>query len=597
MFQNYYSTETMEDLGYTAAASMRLPVEVIKTRVAVWEEHCLECSAPQCYGTCPNFLLRQDGRCRLFHNSILQFDAPNVHLGIAANVKFRKWSNLLTVIYPAALTKEDYKKKLRKSRRFDRAMAKIVGSKLPPGLKFFLIRPAEYFRRRKNRNYRKTCVDTVNTFILHAFNHENTAVNMIVEIYRDHTPVYKMAFELLPGENMKVKRAGSEPEWNHAGNLVKVYPENNIEASVTFFSLDFAECEPVRKAIAEPSKTVKCVAWDLDNTLWDGILIETDDPAQLKLRDGVKNIIKELDRRGILQTIVSKNDFKPAFSQLKRLEIGTYFLYPMISWGPKSAALEDIAQKLNIGIDTFALFDDSVFERQEVVSRLPMVRTYDEKQMLDVLDTPPFQTVITEESASRRLMYQAEEKRNTVKLNDSMSIVDFIRDCNMTIKLFTPSTEAEITRCYELLQRTNQLNLSGKKYSTEEFDSLLQDPSVKKIAFSCEDRFGSYGIVCFCAYSDDGDTLTFREFVMSCRVAGKFVESAFFGYIKTNSNASSFYFPVRITAKNSLLRRTLEEAGFQVIEEESDASRILYTFEAPLKNSEVVTVEIRNAAE
>ena len=322
-------------------------------------------------------------------------------------------------------------------------------------------------------------------------------------------------------------------------------------------------------------------------------MIETDDPAQLQPRDGVPDVMQELDRRGILQTVVSKNDFEPAFDQLKRLKLDQYFLYPMISWGPKSAALEAIAQKLNIGIDTFALFDDSVFERQEVLSRLPMVRTYDETQLGNVLDTPPFQTLITAESASRRLMYQAEEQRNVAQLSNSMSIVDFIRDCAMTITLFTPSSPAEKTRCYELLQRTNQLNLSGKKYTEDEFNALVNNPAMTKIAFSCEDRFGSYGIVGFCAFCDDGEALTFKEFVMSCRVAGKFVESAFFTTIKDSSGANRFYFPVVITAKNALLRRTLDEAGFTLVQSENGAARVLYEFGAPLLHSDVVRVAFR----
>ena len=79
---------------------------------------------------------------------------------------------------------------------------------------------------------------------------------MIVEIYRDHTPVYKMSFMLQPGENIEVRQSENEPSWNTPGHIVKVYPDNNFEASITFFSLDFVQCRKDGPQQAAPAKNV-----------------------------------------------------------------------------------------------------------------------------------------------------------------------------------------------------------------------------------------------------------------------------------------------------------------------------------------------------
>ena len=89
--------------------------------------------------------------------------------------------------------------------------------------------------------------------------------------------------------------------------------------------------------------------------------------------------MRKLDERGILQTIVSKNDHHEAWAMVEKLGLAEYFLYPAIGWGRKSDSLRRIAERLNIGLDTFAFVDDSAFERAEVAEALPMVRVYDEK--------------------------------------------------------------------------------------------------------------------------------------------------------------------------------------------------------------------------
>src|SRR5205823_3850109 len=124
---------------------------------------------------------------------------------------------------------------------------------------------------------------------------------------------------------------------------------------------------------AKPAHKVKCVVWDLDNTLWNGILGERGAEG-VSLRDQAVATILALDNRGVLQSIASKNDHDEGGRALQHFGLSHFFLHPAIGWQPKSAGIRSIARRLNISTDSFAFIDDSAFERAEVTTHLPEVR-------------------------------------------------------------------------------------------------------------------------------------------------------------------------------------------------------------------------------
>ena len=111
------------------------------------------------------------------------------------------------------------------------------------------------------------------------------------------------------------------------------------------------------------NKFIKCVIWDLDDTLWHGTLLED---SHITLRAGVVDIIKTLDTRGIWQSLASKNDAALARAKLQECGLAEYFLYPQINWQSKVRSIELIATSINIGLDAIAFIDDQAFERDEV---------------------------------------------------------------------------------------------------------------------------------------------------------------------------------------------------------------------------------------
>lgn len=587
MYQFYYADPTGQKPIPDFQFNIRDRFRITAVRPTMWEEHCLECAAPLCFGNCLHYEARSDGRCKRFENGLFTFPHTAACNQQGARVKFRKWGNMMTIIFPAMLQEDDLKKLHTKTEKQGKRLKKLVASRLPLPLRWNGIRTIEFLRRRKLRGTTGLS-NHADAFLFHCYSHYATSFRLILEIFDDHTPLYKTSLPIEPGENLHILTALS-PECEKADLLVKIYPENDLDAELDILWCDFVQGEPV--AAEQPASTVKCLVWDLDGTLWDGILIETEDPSTLKLKPGVLEMLKALDERGIIQSVASKNDYENAHPILESLGVAEYFLYPQIHWNAKSGSMKDIAMNLNIGIDSLALIDDSIFEREQVHSTLPQVRVYDTADMGTLLSLPEFSVPVTEESKNRRQMYRAEEQRNALRASENTDTVEFLKKCHLQARLFTPTTEAEKLRCYELVVRTNQLNMSGKKYTPEEFTSVLALEGHTSFALSCGDDFGDYGIVGFGQYRTENNTLIFTEFAVSCRVAGKYVESALFSALLSQTGCKEGLFPVIKTKKNTLLRNTLQSIGFTVLHDKPE--QLIYRFENNLSHNNLVSITLQ----
>ena len=276
-----------------------------------------------------------------------------------------------------------------------------------------------------------------------------------------------------------------------------------------------------RRVVREPSvpaRFVKLVIWDLDNTVWDGILAENG-PEGIRLRPDVVRTLKALDARGILHSAASKNDSEPALAALERFGLADYFLAPQIGWGPKSAMIRAVAEDLGLGLDSVAFVDDAAWERGEVAAALPAVRVYRESDAARLPERPEFSPPLSAESGRRRESYRAELVRRGRQAAFGTNLDAFLRDCGLRLELFRPEDETAIVRCRELVQRTNRLTLAGRRYDEGAFAALLA--SSEAWAVKCRDRFGDYGTVGFLAVRVSDASAELAEFVMSCRVAGK----------------------------------------------------------------------------
>lgn len=324
---------------------------------------------------------------------------------------------------------------------------------------------------------------------------------------------------------------------------------------------------------------IKCVVWDLDNTLWEGVLSEGDN---LKLRDNIKEIIKTLDERGILQSIASKNNFDDAYSVLKNFGISEYFLYPQINWNPKSSAFETISQNLNLGLDSFAFIDDSPFERSEVNSVYPQIMTIDAADIDQILSMEPMiPRFITEDTKNRRQMYIADSKRKQEESEFKGDNTEFLKSLDMHLTI-SPVTEHDLQRAYELTVRTHQLNSTGYTYSYDELKNFINsDKHIFKIA-QLTDKFGDYGKIGLILV-ENTDVLKIKLLLMSCRVMSRGVGSAILVYLSRLKEKldKPMFAEFRTTDRNRIMYITYKMMGFDEISDNDGDVLLEYTSDEP----------------
>lgn len=268
-------------------------------------------------------------------------------------------------------------------------------------------------------------------------------------------------------------------------------------------------------------KEIKCVVWDLDNTLWDGILME----EPVRLSSNMINIIETLDQRGILQSISSKNEYDIAMRQLKEFGLDQYFIYPQINWGKKSASLSKIARLINIGIDTVAFIDDQEFERDEVFYALKDVHCIDALAIEYILDRAEFNPqVVTEYAKNRRKVYMDDIKRNEDEGRFEGPNVEFLKTLNMKLNL-SKANYGDLERARELTIRTNQLNATGYTYSFEELYDFTKSEKHKLLIAELSDIYGSHGKIGLVLIEKKEDVWILKLLLMSCRIMSRGIGS------------------------------------------------------------------------
>lgn len=312
------------------------------------------------------------------------------------------------------------------------------------------------------------------------------------------------------------------------------------------------------------AKSLKCLIWDLDNTLWDGTLSEGDD---VRLKHGVVDVLRTLDERGILHSIASKNDYDQAWAKTREFGLDEYFLYPQINWAAKSVSVGQIAKDLNLGLNTFGFIDDQPFERAEVLFVHPQVTTYDAAELASVLSYPEMiPRFITDDSARRRTAYRAELARKTAREESERPEKEFLDSLNMVFTI-APAEEQDLRRCEELTVRTNQLNTTGVTYSYDELLELSRSPDHMLLLASLEDRFGSYGKIGIVLVDLGEEVWTIQLLLMSCRVISRGVGGILLTHvIRKAANAG-----VKLEAlfarndRNRLMQITYQLAGFRKV--------------------------------
>ncbi|TVR99572.1 MAG: HAD-IIIC family phosphatase [Rhodospirillales bacterium] len=568
-----------------------------------WGEHCIECADPGCYQSCALYQARPDGRCRRFAYGIFKNRRFRGVRGYGAEVTFKTWGKLEAegnaFMEPLAAV-------LRRERLVAwgggsmRVAASLTSPLIAPGRWRDWPPPPRKIARRLHRGTSGSGLP--DAFLIEVFNPADRPVTLQLEMRAVGDdgaggaflgpPPFLHRIGLPPGFFRTCIEAHRFRHILASGHRFKisVMPEAEQSITLVFLALDFVRmAKPVPADAPRPAPgkaaAAKCVVFDLDGTLWDGVLAEG---AGVALRAGVPGLFRDLDARGILISVASKNDHAEAWARLEAFGLADYVLHPRIGWGPKSIALCEIAAALDIGLDTFVFVDDSPFERAEVARALPAVECRDATELGGLADHPRLCGSDSSEAGRRRQLYREAIRRDQERRTWGDDYLGFLAACNMELTI-RPYQPGDFTRVSELVQRTNQLNFSGRKYAPDDLSRRLDDVGTEKLVLTCRDRYGDHGTVGFALVARSAGTVAVDDLMLSCRVQGRMIEAALFRCLWDRMPTGHRRLWVRLSAtgRNRPAHQVLEQLGFRP---EAGGDGYVIEEAAGLQVADVITV-------
>ncbi len=361
------------------------------------------------------------------------------------------------------------------------------------------------------------------------------------------------------------------------------------QSSKALYALDFLKgyvghVQPVFLSVT--GKGRKLLVLDCDNTLWGGVLGE-DGEKEIQIGENtragkvfleVQNILKGMKKQGIMLALCSKNnldDVEHVFDNHPGMVLrNDDFVAKRVNWQDKASNLQALSQELNIGLDSMVFVDDSDFELGLVREAVPEVLTL---AVPDALSEYPsalrevrrhfFNMSQTVEDAGKTEMYHLERERKMASRQYS-SVEDYLRSLELTVHILWDN-EIPVDRAAQLTQKTNQFNLTTRRYTETDISRFLQDGKYLIATLRLEDRFGDYGVtgLAIVEMGDLGTEARIDSLLLSCRIIGRNVEFIFVDALiemlqqKQISYLSADYLP---TKKNSQVANFYDNAGFMV---------------------------------
>jgi len=323
------------------------------------------------------------------------------------------------------------------------------------------------------------------------------------------------------------------------------------------FSDDFTPIladEYIRYVIAMKGRAKKCIVLDLDNTLWGGIIGE-DGIEGIKLGNTAPGIeyvefqrsLLSLYNRGIILAICSKNNpddalrvFREHPSQVLKEE---HFAAMRINWQNKAANIAELAKEINIGLDSMVFLDDNPIERAQISQVHPEVLVVDMpknprlyREMIESLNVFDVLT-LTSEDMARGEMYVGKRKRTELE-QSATSIEDFLRTLELKVRI-NEVTDFDTPRVVQLIGKTNQFNLTTRRYTDAEVNTFRKSSDAAVYSMAVHDKFGDEGVVAVAIVKKKDGDWWIDSFLMSCRVIGRSVETAFLAKIVADARKAN----------------------------------------------------------
>jgi FkbH-like protein len=350
-------------------------------------------------------------------------------------------------------------------------------------------------------------------------------------------------------------------------------------------------------------KSKKALILDCDNTLWKGVLGEdgfdgiemSDKTSYGSIFAEVQSMILELGKKGVLLGLCSKNNPGDVDEVLNKhpdmkLRDGDISV-KSVNWDDKSSNLKNIAKNLNIGLDSLVLLEDSSFEIDFIRKNLPQVT---------VIQVPPrleeyprilrenlglfFNISESPEDFRRIQMYKEEDKRESSRAKYG-GLENYLKSLKLDLTIFSGIVPGRVSRISQLTQKTNQFNLTTKRYTEADINRFVKQPGYEVFCFNAADKFGDYGITGLSIIKLDvkNQKADIDTLLMSCRVIGRNLEYAFFDFLvkylkkRKLKTISAAYIA---TSKNSQVAGFFKSLGFTLVSNKNNTS----TYEIQIKD-------------
>jgi FkbH-like protein len=359
-------------------------------------------------------------------------------------------------------------------------------------------------------------------------------------------------------------------------------------------------------------KSKKCLVLDLDNTLWGGVvgddgvqnlLLGRDHPAGEAFLD-FQRYVKNLQRRGVLLAVCSKNDLESAKEGLSHpdslLKLEDFSVVKA-NWSPKPGNIREIAEELNIGLDSIAFVDDNPVERALVADQLPEVAVpdvgSDVSRFAQILESERYFEVdkVVQDDLHRGDYYRLNAQRSASE-SGFRDYGEFLASLEMTAEVAAFSG-IYLERITQLINKTNQFNLTTRRYTSADVEAVSQDPTFITLYGRLSDRFGDNGLVSVLLGRVVGQSVEVDLWLMSCRVLNREMELAMFDALVEQCQARGIAKVVGVyipSKKNSMVAGHYASLGFVAVDGSTE-NRQVWRYEIPASYTSK-TRHIRRAA-
>ncbi len=422
------------------------------------------------------------------------------------------------------------------------------------------------------------------------------------KLARQHQGVYVLDYDGLVARHGR-EHWGDERKWM------------TVRLPIAASNLVAMAREWMRYLVPLSGKIAKAVAVDLDNTLWGGVIgedglagirIGTEYPGAAYL--GLQKVLQDLSQRGILLAVCSKNNPQDALEALRdhpaMLLRPEDFAALRINWSDKAQNLREIADELNIGLDAIAFLDDNPVERQHVREQAPEVMVLElpddpMQYARAVREYPAFERLaLSEEDRQRGKYYQAERQRAALEQSVS-SREEFYRSLEQEAEV-APVDSMTLARVAQLTQKTNQFNLTTRRYTEQQIAEMARSPEWHVLSIRVRDRYADNGLVGVAIVHDRGEASEIDTFLLSCRVIGRTIETALLAHLAEEAQfrgakrLEGWFLP---TKKNAPAKEFYRQHGFQVMAETAEGQLWgLELKEGAIAYPEWVTLNVGEAA-